>query len=188
MAQIIPENGTAEQGGGSNAQTRRRVVKSTKAPENVSIKNPMPIKVEMRDKDGRQFGLDEANGLKAKFKEALSISPEEVPSMGGGMQKLTDYIRKMDPQNSSGAVKPALDILDKLLKQGTNNPLGSIPGILGGLQGQLQQVLNQINKQNKPHNQPPQPQLCPKGQKWDPTTKACVLDPDQPDDFNNDNA
>lgn len=177
--QVMPDNaGTKE-----NSQ-RRNVVKSTKAQQNVSIKNPKPPQIEMRDKDGRQFSLDEANGLVSKFKKQLSISTLEIPGLGGGMQQLTKYIKKQDPDNTSGAVKPALDILDKLLKQGNQSPMASIPGVLGGLMGQLQSVLNAINQANKKHNQPqPQP-VCPKGQKWDANTATCVLDPTQSSDDN----
>lgn len=178
-ASQIPENGSGGSSSGGGASERRAVVEKTEAPKNVSIKNPTPIKIKMREKDGRQHALDEANNLMSKFKQQLSVSTKEVPSLGGGLKQITKFIKELDPKNTSGAVKPALDILDKLLKQGNSDPLKSIPGILGQLQQLLQQALNQIAKDNKKQNQPQEDPQCPAGQKWDKVHRTCVIDPKQ---------
>ena len=80
--------------------------------------------------------------------------------------KVTDYIKKHDPQNTSGAIKPHLDVLDKLLKSGSSQ-LASITDMIGaGLVSQVQQSINQQNNVNK----------CPPGYRWDVKLEKCVLD------------
>lgn len=94
---------------------------------------------------------------------------------------VTDYIKKHDPQNTSGAVKPHLDVLDKLLKTG-EQALASISGMLGA--GLMQQVQQSINQQR-----PKCPQgyrfdniqqkcvlECPKGTIWDENQQKCIID------------
>jgi hypothetical protein len=155
----------------------RAIVKKVTAPKKTSINNPQPVKIEMREDDARAFVLKKANGLIAKFHDKMSIAPVEVPA--GGMQKVLDYIKKHDPEASSAAVKPALDILKKLMTKGNQDQLSSIPSVMGDLMGQLQKVLTQMKKDNAPHNQEEQPPVCPVGTKWDPVQKLCVIDPDQ---------
>src|ERR1700693_2487167 len=168
--QIIPDNASSQ-----DNPNRRNVVDQTIAPTNLSIKNPIPIQVKMRSMDGRQFGLNLANQLVAKFKQQLSIAPQDLPTTGGGIQQLTQYIKKLDPNNTSGAVQPALNIMDKLLKDGTSNMTGSIPGVLGNLMQQLQQALNTINQNNAKQNQQQPPPQCPNGQIWCANAGTCVI-------------
>jgi hypothetical protein len=155
----------------------RAIVKKVTAPKKTSINNPQPVKIEMREEDARAFVLKKANGLIAKFHDKLSIAPVEVPQQG--MQKVLDYIKKHDPQASSAAVKPALDILKKLMTKGNSDQLSSIPSIMGDLMGQLQSVLSKMKKDNAPHNEQDQKPVCPVGTKWDEVKKLCVIDPDQ---------
>lgn len=160
------------------AHPERKVVDKTVMPDQVSVKNPQPVKVTLKDNDSRAYGHDKAGtGTASKFLKQLSIATQEIPSGAGAVGQLTDYIKKMDPQNSSGAVKPALDIMDKLLKQGSNDLTSSVPGVLGSLQGILQQFLQQQTQQ-----QQQQVVVCPKGYKWQANTRSCVLDPTQQQD------
>lgn len=170
--QVIPDN-TGKSGKGT-----RNVIESVKVPDNPSIKNPDPPKVKLRDKDSRQYGLTDANGLVSKFKDQLSVSTTEVPALGGGIQQLISFIKKLDGQNTSGATKPALDILDQILKSGMNNPLSSVPGALGGgLMGQLQSFITQLLQQNKNQNNspPPPPPTCPNNMIWSANLQMCVF-------------
>lgn len=172
VRQIQPDN--SANGVNNNP---RDMIKSVTAPTKTSIKNPIAIKIEMRGKDPREFALKEANALIAKFAENLSIAPVEVPT--SGMQKVLDYIKKHDPSASSAAVKPAIDILKKLMTTGNQDQLSSIPSIFGSLQGLLQQVMTQMKKDNAKHNEEEQKPICPIGTKWDEIKKLCVIDPDQ---------
>ena len=71
-----------------------------------------------------------------------------------GQTDPTKFIKKFDPQNSSGAVEPALDIMQNMLNVARNpalqpgiNPLGTILG--GGLYGQLTSFMGSFGVSSK---------------------------------------
>ena len=165
--QCIPGNAPKD------GKNQRKPIKSVKSPTNPTVNNPGVCEILLHDDDHRVVGLDKApNKLPpSKHKKELSVSTKDVPKQGGGLEQLTSFIKKLDPNNTSGAVKPALDILDKFLKQGINSPLSSIPNIMGSLQGLLQQSMSQAAKENQQQQSPPQ---CPIGQVFDTVKQICV--------------
>jgi len=99
--------------------------------------------------------------------------------------KVTDYIKKYDPQNSSGADPKQLDILDKLLKKG-NQSLASLKGMIGAGNMSSEAAQNNSNPQQSQSLCPPGFRFdvrqqkcvldCPQGQVWDDTLHNCRLD------------
>lgn len=129
--------------------------------------NTEPVKVEWdKENDPRKFMLDKANG-QALFKSLKSMAPfpdggqgssasggSGLTGKGGG--DVIGFIKKYDPQNSSGAIKPALDIMKKIL--GNTNPRMALNGMIGAdnvaamnsfIQSQLQAQQQQPQDEEK---------------------------------------
>jgi len=85
---------------------------------------------------------------------------ENIPHIGSaktdGASSAIDFIKKFDPHNLSGAIRPALDIMKKLLNNA--NPMNSLAGAAGGTYGALTSAVSQIqsatNTQTNPNPGP----------------------------------
>jgi len=104
------------------------------------IKNDQKVQLEEGDKSHHDQGRDVNNG-KAEHADKKPIGQREFDKGN----EILDFIKKVDPSNSSGAVQPAVDIMKKLLNN--TNPLNAIQGMMGGdLYNIMNQVMALINK------------------------------------------
>jgi len=116
------------------------------------------------DEGQREYDIKQHDGQKPRNMDTKTIMNTAQEIMQAPQGKITDYIKKHDKDNSSGAIKNHLDILDKLLKKG-ENPMSSLSGMLGA---SLMNSVNQSVNQQEPQ--------CPNGQRWDDIKKKCVID------------
>jgi hypothetical protein len=87
---------------------------------------------------------DEARNMFNKMAEHADKLPIGQEIFDKGNQAI-EFIKKIDPSNSSGAVQPALDMMQKLVKN--TDPMQALKGMMGGeLYGVLNQVMGLINK------------------------------------------
>src|SRR6478752_5298963 len=87
---------------------------------------------------------DEARNIFNKMAEHADKLPIGQEMFDKGNEAI-EFIKKIDPSNSSGAVQPALDIMQKLLKN--TDPMSAVKGMMGGqLYGIMNQVMGLINK------------------------------------------
>lgn len=154
-----PGTGKKEDGG-------RQSIKSVKPPKNPTIKGKGQWKIEHNKDSHRKtdMKLPKTSGQPPRFLEANNIMNNIKQVFQPAEGKVTDYIKKFDPKNSSGAIKNHLDIMDKLLKKGADS-MSSMTGRLGG--GMVQSI-----QQSKDQQKPP----CPQGYRFDTKTEKCVLD------------
>ena len=104
------------------------------------LQNIQDVIKEMGDKSHHDEGRDVNNG-KAEHAEKKPIGQEKFEGDG----TVLDFIKKIDPSNSSGAVQPAVDIMKKLLNN--TDPLKAVQGMMGGdLYGIMNQVMGLINQ------------------------------------------
>jgi hypothetical protein len=120
-----------------------------------------------------QFGDNfRAEGLKATGKQVPKLDANNIAgnmsTIQQGVQGLvTDFIKKHDPKNSSGAKQNQLDILDKLLKKGKQS-LASLKGMIGD--ANMNSVASDNNSDQNQNN------ICPPGQRFDQIQQKCVID------------
>jgi hypothetical protein len=154
--------------GQGGQQGIRKNLRNLKVPQNPSIKNPGQFDMEFSSQSFREndMKLPLKSGQMPRKMDAKvimnTIDQVYQPPQG----KITDYIKKFDSENTSGAIKPHLDVLDKLLKKGSQS-LASMSGMLGG--GLMQQVQKSVDEQDPGRK-------CPVGQRWDEDKKRCVPD------------
>jgi len=104
------------------------------------LQNDQKVQKEDGDKSHHDTGRDVNNG-KAEHADKKPIGQEKYDNSN----QVLDFIKKIDPSNSSGAVQPAVDIMKKLLNN--TDPLNALKGMMGGqMYGIMNQVMGLINK------------------------------------------
>jgi hypothetical protein len=94
-----------------------------------------------------------------KFKDLQHIAHAQFD----GGNHVLDFIKQFDPNNLSGSVRPAVDIMKKLLE--SQNPMGALGGVLGGgMYGTLLSMISGLKSQHNsvanPNNGPSQGDPC----------------------------
>ncbi len=142
----------------------------------------MAVKMESADEGWRDYFMKLHDGQKPRDIDTKTIMNTASEVMKPPEGKITDYIKKHDGDNSSGAIKKHLDILDKLLKKG-GNPMSSLKDMLGssGMNSANEAANSQQQNQCPPGQRWDQTQQkcvidCPQGQIWDPTSNTCIID------------
>jgi hypothetical protein len=95
-----------------------------------------------------------ATDVQAKFAELAHMAAAEF----NGGASVIDFTKKFDPSNLSGSVRPALDIMKKLMNN--TDPMQALQGMLGGgmygtllgIIGQFQGAKNSSQNQNQGPN------------------------------------
>ena len=141
--------------------------KQVQPPQNPSIKSGGQWNVQWSDDDHRKNDVEKLpkDAQKPRKLDANTIMQKTSQVFQQPNGKVTDYIKKFDGQNSSGAIKNHLDILDKLLKKG-DSKTASLTGMLGS--GMMSSIQSSVNQQKQ--------MQCPPGQRLDINTNKCVLD------------
>lgn len=116
---------------------------------------------DMKKRPGKQGGKEPKKATANNIMETMQQTAQ--PMQG----KITDFIKKHDSGNSSGAKKNQLDTLDKLLKKGKND-LESLKSMIGDSN------MNSTAASN--NSDPNQGNKCPPGQRWDAIQNKCVID------------
>jgi hypothetical protein len=151
--------------GGSDG--KRKALKSVKPPNKPNIKKQNQWNFEFGDifrVFDMKLGGKGGGGQMPRKMDANNIMNTMQQIFQPPQGKITDYIKKFDPKNSSGAIKQHLETLDKLLKKG-DNAMASLTGMMGG--AQMQAIQQSVNEQQ---------QQCPPGWRWDDPTQKCVMD------------
>ncbi len=153
--------------GTAGSDGKLKPLKKYKNPQNPSMKGGGQHTFEFGEDDHRKHDLNNTpKGTQAPRKmEANTIMQRVSQVFQSPNGKVTDYIKKFDSKNSSGAIKNHLDILDKLLKKG-DSKTASLTGMLGG--GMMQSIQQSVNQQKQ--------QQCPPGQRFDLIQQKCVID------------
>jgi len=102
-----------------------------------------------------EFALSQAAG------KVHALYPQ-LPTIGhvmfNGGNNILDVIKQYDPSNLSGAVQPALQMMQQLLNN--TNPMAALQGIAGGsLYNLINQALQLINKKGGGKDKPPPPKI-----------------------------
>lgn len=122
-------------------EEQNKRIKETKASDG-NIKNEKQPEVKTEEKSDHDKARDDTHGPSVHG-DKLPIGQEKY----AGDNDILNFIKKIDPSNTSGAFQPSVDIMQKLLK--SQDPLRTLQSIMGGgLYGILNSVLGQLKKNN----------------------------------------
>ncbi len=158
----------------------RKVLEKFKEAVNPTIKGGAQSMFQFGD-EWRGYDLKQPNGQMPRKMEANVVMNNIKNVFQPPQGKVTDYIKKFDPQNTAGAIKHHLDTLDKLLKKG-DQAMASMTGMLGGKGvAAIQQSNNQMKPQCPERYRYDEKQQkcvldCPPGQIWDENSQRCIID------------